>query len=129
MGDLSANFSRKEFGGPISKRLVQLLQEVRNGYGKPMTITSGVRSKEHNDSIGGVSKSAHVPADLLDGEGVVGHAVDIACKTSNDRYYLLPLLWSRFDRIGIGRDFIHVDMDSRKPPNVVWEYSKDDHVA
>jgi len=39
------------------------------------------------------------------------------------------LLWSRFDRIGIGATFIHVDIDESKPQDVLWEYSKHAHMA
>jgi len=32
------------------------------------------------------------------------------------------LLDADFTRIGIGKDFIHVDMDPNKEPNVMWTY-------
>lgn len=135
MGDLSINFSRREFTSPdngddrISPKLVKLLQEVRSLYGKPMVITSGVRSASYNDRIGGVKGSAHVPFDLGDGEGEVGHAVDIACPSSRDRYQMLPLLWTRFNRIGIGKGFIHVDTDTRKVAHVIFDYYSAPHQA
>ena len=84
MGDLSKNFSRSEFKCPtcdadnISPALVADLQRLRDAIGSPLSITSGVRCKAHNKAVGGVEGSAHVPADLGDGEGEVGHAVDIA---------------------------------------------------
>lgn len=126
MGDMTKNFSRKEFAckhlcgqDHIDEGLVTLLQEVRDNYGKSMRITSGVRCPDHNKAIGGVKGSAHER----------GLAVDIECLSSRDRYALLPLLWSRFDRIGIGATFIHVDIDESKPQDVLWEYSKHAHMA
>lgn len=128
MDDLSKNFSRAEFecscgcgSNMISQHLIELLQHVRNEYG-PLEISSGVRCASYNRDIGGVDGSAHVPH-MLDEEGIVGHAADILCLTSEDRYMLLPLLMKKFKRIGIGKAFIHVDIDVIKVQGLVWEYS------
>jgi len=138
MGDLSANFSKKEFAcqcgcgqGTISPKLVELLQEMRDAHGRGITVTSGIRCADHNGSIGGVANSAHVPADIDgDGEGEVGHAVDIATRTSGDRHALLPLCYAvGFQRIGIGKDFIHLDTDMRKPLDCSFDYYALDHMA
>lgn len=134
MGDLTKNFSMTEIrctsgDSRISMKLMNKLQKVRDAYGSALTITSGVRSREYNREVGGVDSSAHVPADLGDGEGVVGHAVDIACSASAHRFQLLPLLLANFRRVGIGANFIHVDNDTRKPQDLCFDYYKADHVA
>lgn len=130
MGDMTKNFSRAEFAcqcgcgsDNISPALVVLLQEVRDDIGQSMKITSGVRCRQYNASIGGVDDSAHVPADL--GLGEKAHASDIAIPNSRYRYTIMPALYrAGFKRIGIGKGFIHVDIDTRKPPDVLFDYYK-----
>jgi len=118
MGDLTKNFSKSEFECPCCKvstidgGLVHSLQRIRDTLGRSMAITSGYRCEAHNKAVGGVETSAHR----------LGLAVDIACKTSTDRARLLPLLVKEFRRIGIGKDFIHVDIDMSKPNPVIWDY-------
>jgi len=114
----------------ISPSLMDTLQDVRNITLRPMTITSGVRCEKHNKAVGGVSGSAHVPFDLNDGEGEVGHAIDVAISGSKQRYEILgPLLIVGGERIGIGKTFIHMDNDTRKPEQVIFTYYASDHVA
>lgn len=114
----------------ISPSLMRSVQTMRNTYGKGVRITSGVRCAAYNASIGGVDGSAHVPADLGDGEGEVGHAVDIEVKGSQHRYRLIgPILITGFRRVGFGGGFFHLDNDTRKPEDVMFDYYKAAHVA
>jgi len=97
----------------MSMELINLLQEVRDQYEQPMHINSGLRCPAHNASEGGSKESAHLG----------GLACDFAVLTSSDRYTLLPLLLPRFRRLGIGPDFIHVDVQSQgKAQEVLWLY-------
>jgi uncharacterized protein YcbK (DUF882 family) len=120
MGDLTENFSRWEFAckcgcgfNDINIELVEELQEVRDMTGGSLFINSGCRCENHNSSVSkAVKLSSHVK----------GRAVDIKCDNSAFRGLLLPLLASRFNRIGIGTDFIHVDNDPDKPQDVIWVY-------
>ena len=136
MGDLSKNFSRSEFecqcgcgADNISMYVVKSLQRIRDAVGAPITITSGIRCAKHNEAIGGVGRSSHVPSDLSDGEGVVGHAVDIKCEDSVLRYKILKASTKYFMRIGIGENFIHLDNDTSKPQTVAWDYYQSNHKA
>ena len=43
----------------VSRKLVVLLNALRAYYGKPITITSGVRCAAYNKRVGGVSNSTH----------------------------------------------------------------------
>lgn len=43
----------------IDIRLVKILDDIRDHYGKPAIITSGVRCKKHNRAVGGVENSWH----------------------------------------------------------------------
>jgi zinc D-Ala-D-Ala carboxypeptidase len=92
------------------------LDIARNFSKVPFRISSGYRSEEHNRKVGGVKDSAHMK----------GLAVDIVADTSTKRHAVLTaLLLAGFERIGIGKDFIHVDADTSKPGQVIWLY--DDH--
>ncbi|HAS88818.1 MAG TPA: peptidase M15, partial [Desulfovibrio sp.] len=71
----------------------------------------------HNAEIGGKPNSSHVG----------GFAVDIAADNSPQRAAILKsLIMAGFERIGIAKTFIHVDMDPEKLAQfgpVVWVYS------
>lgn len=114
-GQLTEHFSRKEFDcqcgcgtGEISMELVELLELTRLEYGKPMRINSGIRCLEHNRSIGSKDTSSHIKC----------VAADIGCTSMSDRHELLKILLKQFDRVGVHKQFIHVDVDKEKPKGV-----------
>lgn len=119
MGDLSNNFYRYEFTCQcgcgfcnVDPKLISMLQEMRDQVG-PIYVNSGCRCKKHNKNEGGKSNSAHM----------VGKAVDIACSNSMQRCELLVAAFmAGFDRIGLAKTFIHLDIDETKPPKVAWLY-------
>jgi len=121
MGDLTVNFSRKEFAckcgcgaDHIDLGLVYRLQAARFIAGVPFVINSGVRCKEHNSAFSSPT-SSHIP----------GYAVDIACNESRSRFKIIDaLLKAGFERIGIRHDFIHADVDPEKPAEVMWDYNR-----
>ena len=129
MGDLSKNFSKLEIVCPcscgadkISPVLIKKLQKVRNIIGRPIIITSGVRCEFYNASLKSASpNSSHVPDDYG-----IGHAVDIACLNSKDRYELVEVAQKFFKRIGISGGsyggFVHLDVDRSKVQEVMWLY-------
>ena len=66
---ISENFNSTEFdchgkgccrGTIIDFEMVDILQEIRNHFGKAVTVNSGYRCKTHNKAVGGVSKSLHL---------------------------------------------------------------------
>ena len=134
MGDLTKNFSQSEIactcghpqckgGGRISPALMKWLQDMRDAVG-PIRITSGVRCQQHPETTKRPT-SSHVPRDLADLDGRVGHAVDIAARGSGRRYRLLAAaIRAGFNRIGVGKSFLHLDNDKSKPPCVIWDYYK-----
>ena len=90
-----------------------MLDAVRKKFGKPIKINSGYRTVARNKKIGGVADSSHLK----------GLAADISCSNSVDRFKLLNLLLEvGFNRIGIAKSFIHVDIDKNKSQNVIWGY-------
>jgi len=123
MGDLTKNFSRNEFAcwcrcgaDDIDLRLVDYLQSLRDSVG-PIKVTSGVRCKLYNAQVGGSDDSAHLS----------GEAADIHCPSGEFRYDIIHAnhheqFGTLFDRIGIGSDFIHLDISQSKDNDVIWVY-------
>jgi hypothetical protein len=48
------------------QQLLESLNRFRSVYGKPMIVTSGLRSPAHNQAVGGRSRSAHLSAQAVD---------------------------------------------------------------
>ncbi|RLF87747.1 peptidase M15 [Thermococci archaeon] len=116
---LIKHFSEDEFKCPCCGRcdmnpgFVFMLDTLREILGTPLVITSGFRCAKHNREIGGKENSAHLK----------GLAADILCVNSAHRYELIKhALALGFRRIGIGKDFIHLDYDKEKPQGVIWVY-------
>lgn len=69
-------FTKNEFackcprcgGFPVepNKELVKLADSVRQHFGKPMIISSGIRCTEHNREVGGVYNSRHLSGKAVD---------------------------------------------------------------
>ena len=71
-GRLVPNFSLEEMCNSQTKQLIKLvltpavvkqalmMQELRDWWGKPMTVNSWYREKEFNDSVGGDPNSCHL---------------------------------------------------------------------
>ena len=111
-------FTAEEFKCPccgknhIRRKLVLKLDLAREIAGVPFFITSGYRCAKHNKDIGGSKTSSHLK----------GLAADIAVQNNIVRLKILKgLIIAGFRRIGIGKDFIHCDIDDNKPNNL-WLY-------
>ncbi len=97
----------------ISQELVHKLDTARELAGVPFTITSACRNADQNEAVGGKPNSAHID----------GLAVDIAVSNSYVRFKIQKALFEvGFLRIGNREDFIHVDVDTSKDPEVSWVY-------
>lgn len=114
-------FNYSEFDSPdvqgsgqlMDKTLLEMLDEVRDKFDKPIHINSGFRTPAHNEAVGGKENSSHLK----------GLAVDIACNKSQDRFDLINcLLDVGFSRIGVAKTFIHADIDQDKTQGVIWTY-------
>ena len=110
-------FDRSEFGthGDIEPCpvLVAKLDKAREAAGVPFVITSGIRSPERNAEVKGSVNSAHL----------TGHAVDVWAKDSHTRFLIVTAaINAGIQRIGCGRNFVHLDTDPSKPSPRLWTY-------
>ena len=114
-------FNCSEFDSPdvqgsgqmMNKLVLDMLDEVREKFDKPIHINSGYRTPQHNEAVGGTENSSHLK----------GLAVDITCDNSKDRFDLINcLLDVGFSRIGVAKTFIHADIDFDKSNGVMWTY-------
>ena len=97
----------------IDTDLITKLEQLRVQRGKPVAINSGTRCPAHNAAEGGKTVSEHLS----------GQAVDIAASTSSDRFELLDLaIRCGFERIGIGKSFVHLGTSRSLPTRVAWLY-------
>jgi len=110
---LSANFRVREFACTdgsdpifIDTDLVNILQKVRNHFGKAVTITSAYRTPGKNKAVGGTTYSQHL----------YGTAADIKVKgvTPKKVAAYVEKLMPKSGGIGIYKTFVHVDVRAVK---------------
>lgn len=114
---LSANFKVKEFActdgsDPIfvDTELVNVLQKIRNHFGKSVTITSAYRTPARNKAVGGQVYSQHL----------YGRAADIKVKDTKPAKvaaYAEKLL-PKSGGIGTYGTFVHIDV---RPTKARWK--------
>jgi len=89
------------------------LQDLRDIVGRPITITSGYRTKEHNKAVGGARNSQHL----------LGKAADIKVKGMHSREVAIYVArYTNFMGIGMSlntNSITHVDTRSNL---VLWYY-------
>ena len=112
-------FNEKEFACPCCGRVemndnfIYKLDAIRELADVVMIINSGFRCYRHNLAVGGKPTSAHR----------YGYAVDIKTFTSRGRFQLINAALLRgIPRIGVAKDFIHLDVDPNKPGSLIWTY-------
>ena len=119
--DFHLYFEYSEFDSPdqvgsykhMNVDFLNKLAQARKIAAVGFKITSGYRSPAHNEKVGGVPNSSHT----------LGHAVDIYAPTSTQKYLIInSLLQAGFNRIGVAKNFIHVDDDPSKNEDVIWTY-------
>lgn len=98
----------------LKPQLWQLLDKLRDECGFAFNINSGLRTEAENKALNGsVSDSAHLS----------GLACDLAINDSIKRFRLIDIaLKNGIKRIGVGKTFVHLDIDETKPQSVVWHY-------
>lgn len=114
-------FKPQEFDSPdlpgsssnMNIEFIQMLDKIRHNCGFSFQVNSGYRTREHNYKVAKVEQSAHT----------LGLAADIGCDDSSRRFKIIKVaIQHEMRRIGIGKTFVHLDMDLSKPQEVVWLY-------
>ena len=89
----------------IEALVANVLDPVREAYGKPIYVNSGYRCEKHNKAVGGVPKSQHL----------VGQAADISDKSEKlkvkselETLASIIVQQGRFDQLIIYPTFLHV---------------------
>lgn len=110
---LSKNFRAKEFACQdgsdpifISPELVEVLQKIRDHFGRAVTVNSGYRTAKHNRTCGGATYSQHLYGTAADIKvnGVAPAKVAEFAET----------LLQNTGGIGIYSTFVHVDVRKTK---------------
>lgn len=97
----------------LNSRLVDTAILAQRMCGHPFHINCAYRSKEYDISKGRSGNSAHCK----------GFALDIATPDSHTRYLVLVgCVLAGFRRIGVGKRFLHVDLDDSKPNPIIFDY-------
>lgn len=118
---LSRNFKVKEFKCNdssdtvlISSELVEVLQQVRDHFGKPVKINSAYRTTAYNKKIGGSSRSQHCQGTAAD---ICISGVDplkIALYVASLPYFAAHGGIGYYSRPSITAGFVHVDVRAAK---------------
>ena len=89
-----------------------MLNKAREIAAIPFIINSGYRCPEYDTQLeGGMNHSK-------------GVAVDIKAEDSRTRFRIVAaLIRAGFNRIGIAKTFVHVDMNSEHESVVMWLYN------
>jgi uncharacterized protein YcbK (DUF882 family) len=117
---ITTHFTRSEFAcrcgcgaDGIDERLVASLETMREVLGQPLRVRSGIRCAAHNAAVGGAPGSAHLR----------GLAADVAVADGRERFLIVDLaVAAGFRRIGVARDFVHLDLARDLPTPTLWMY-------
>lgn len=110
---ISYNFKVKEFACKdgsdvifISPELIEILQKIRNHFGKAVHINSGYRTPSYNKKVGGATYSQHL----------YGTAADIRINgvEPKDIADYAETLLKNTGGIGRYKNFVHVDVREKK---------------
>ena len=97
----------------MNPQFLELLDQFREYVGIPLVLTCAYRSRAYDIQKKRSGNSAHTR----------GKAVDILCRSNANRFKIVAgAVHFGFRRIGIGKDFIHLDNDETLPQGVMWTY-------
>lgn len=97
----------------MDQQFIRQLDAARASAGIPFVLNSAYRSPAWEKSKGRAGTSSHCK----------GLAVDIRCNSDANRWKVVTaLLDNGFTRIGIGKTYVHADLDTAKTQRVIWHY-------
>ena len=89
------------------------MDEVREVAGIPLVLNSAFRTQAWERAHGRSGTSSHCK----------GLAVDIRCNTYANRWRIVTAaIFCGIRRIGIGKTYVHLDIDTSKQQGVIWDY-------
>jgi uncharacterized protein YcbK (DUF882 family) len=119
MGDMTANFSRREFVckdgcgyDGIDPRVVGMAQKIRDALGEPIRINSGCRCPKRNAEAGGVGDSYHMK----------GLAADLSTNVGSARLFeVIKQLFAagklpdlQYCKRYVKQNFVHIDCGKKR---------------
>ena len=112
-------FTEKEFNNigcslsDMDEEFMRELDRIRKICNFPFHINSAYRDKETELKKGRNGLSSHCK----------GVAVDIKALKDSEKYLIVQTALSQgITRIGIAKNYIHLDDDKEKNQNVIWTY-------
>lgn len=93
----------------------EVLQPLRDAWGKPLVINSGYRCPKLNKAVGGVAESQHVK----------GEAADVACDSPQELARTVVRLGLDFDQMIVYPTFVHLSHTEEKVNRRQILYSHD----
>ena len=97
----------------MTQEAMDIFDAVRRRAGIPLVINCAYRSPKWDRTMGRSGNSAHTR----------GLALDIRANASETRMRIVSAaLEVGVSRIGIGKGFVHLDIDSSLPEGVMWHY-------
>lgn len=99
----------------IHPELADKLRSIQSILGWPLTFTSGFRPKSWELAKGRDGSSTH--------SKTPGLAVDVSAIDSHTRYKVVIAAGAvGIPRIGVGKNFVHLDIDETKPHPIMFHY-------
>lgn len=100
--EFTCNHCGHECPGGMDPKLIELLEELRAHFGKPVVISSGYRCPAHNARVGGAKHSQHMRGTAADVK-VVGVAPAVVQQWANQHM-------SGWGGVGSYPRFTHLDV-------------------
>lgn len=94
------NLPDREASDSLIHLVRNLLEPLRQAYGKPLRVNSGYRCPPLNRAVGGVSSSQHLK----------GEAADISCEDPVELLRLLQDTGLEFDQAILYPTFLHLSL-------------------
>jgi len=97
----------------MQQSTMDMLDIAREVAGIPFVLNSAFRSVEYERMMGRAGTSAHVQ----------GRAADILCRSDANRWKIMEAaIKVGFKRIGIDKNFLHLDNSASHTNCVIWFY-------
>lgn len=97
----------------MDQDFISMLDALRAQAGIPLVLNCAYRSKAWDIKKGRSGNSAHTR----------GKAADIRCNANGTRWKIVKAaIELGFTRIGIGKNYVHVDTDKSLTQQVIWHY-------